>query len=65
MSTIETGWVIELGTSDPSDPSYWVGGVAWSKYSLQAVRFCRKEDAEAVCRHLPGINNRICEHQWG
>lgn len=64
MSTIETGWVIEVGNSTPSNPLYWAGK-HWSYIDSEAVRFCRKEDAEKVNQTLPGTNNRICEHQWG
>lgn len=77
----ETGWVIELGESEPSHPSYWMGPAErpaewpfgmWSDKHLKAVRFSRKEDAEAVVKIitlLAGDDSRaqfrIAEHCWG
>ena len=69
----ETGWVIERGNSDPSEPKYWAAGhsdadrmIAWTSNHMAAIRFSRREDAEAVWKRLfPDIQVRICDHAWG
>lgn len=68
--TIEYGWVIENGASDPSAPTYWCGvdgnfGVTFTTDAFQAIRFARKADAERAARAvLPGMEVRIAQHAW-
>lgn len=68
----EHGWVIERADSDASAPKYWVAGQreaertsAWTSNHMAAIRFARKEDAEATAKRLfPAIDVRIAEHGW-
>lgn len=61
--TEETGWLIELpGTQGM--PVWWTAA-GWTKDSLQAVRFCRREDAERTARGLSHPCIAITEHVWG
>lgn len=76
----ETGWVIELGESEPSRPAYWTGPsenpAHWpfglfSDDNLKAVRFARKEDAQAVANRTKACAHddtrchfRIADHMW-
>lgn len=63
-SNEETGWVIERADSEPSRPMYYAGK-DWSYDNLKAVRFARKQDAEAMCRYMfPGEPHRIADHMW-
>lgn len=67
---VETGWLIEH-----ADEPKWLilstaealCGVDWTKDSIAAVRFARREDAEAyVWTHFGGEGPiRITEHRWG
>lgn len=65
---MESGWVIEHGASEVSHPRYWGGVHGWTYDNLQAIRFCREEDArsqaEAMDDGFPD-NYRIAEHGWG
>lgn len=59
----EYAWLIESRLT-PS-PTWWTGS-DWTSDSLLAVRFCRKQDADAVLATLP--DKHVCftsEHQWG
>lgn len=59
----ELAWLIESRLT-PS-PTWWTGS-DWTGDSLKAVRFCRKQDAEAALATLP--DKHVCltsEHQWG
>lgn len=58
VSEIERGWVIE------NSGFYWCAGEGYGGH-LDAVRFCRREDAEKTARWLrlsPGY--RVVEHAW-
>lgn len=61
MSKQETGWVVEVGASDPSRPTYIAGPNKYTVDNLKAVRFARKEDAEKFALK----DDRVCEHSWG
>jgi len=72
---IETAWLIEMPmTTFGGPPCWWTGNYKtgaltdqWSNDSLMAVRFSRKEDAEAVIRgtlRLEGKGPIATEHQW-
>ena len=75
QTTAETGWLIE--TTHIDGTPWWLmpcsfsvpdeEGDVWTKDSLKAVRFARKEDAENVILEVgwtspPAI---ATEHQWG
>lgn len=69
--TTETGWCIEHRDSPASRPLYLYAtrgsfsGWDWSDDHLTAVRFTRREDAEAVAAaHFPVTSHRIAEHAW-
>jgi hypothetical protein len=63
----ETAWLIESRYTP--GPMWWTGGTnpaPWTRDSLQAVRFCRKQDAVAALVTLP--DGHMCfasEHTWG
>lgn len=67
--TEETGWVIVIGVAQLS---YWNGGVpghgSFSSDNAKAVRFARKEDAEAVIAAQDmsgsGLRARAEDHMW-
>ena len=67
----EFAWLIESVESEVSAPRYWAGSFGdesnlWTDNHLQAVRLCRKEDAEKIAKGvLAGYKIRICEHGWG
>lgn len=67
----EFGWLIEDGNSKPSAPSYiCITGrqsIDWTKDNVKALRFSRREDAQAFVRYaLAGISShRIALHGWG
>lgn len=65
-------WVLEL--ADSSEPHYWAAGQidprrssAWTFNHMAAIRFARREDAQAVADRLmkkAGVNVRVCDHLW-
>lgn len=58
----EIAWLIELpGTQGM--PVWWTAA-GWTKDSLQAVRFSRREDAERTARGLSHPGMTITEHEW-
>lgn len=62
----ENGWLIESAFNGFS-PSWWGGipegrGQSFTTDPNKAVRFCRKEDAEAVAKHMHMVI--VTEHQW-
>jgi len=63
----ETGWVIEHGRSQQSDPEYWAA-TCFVRDNSKAIRFARKEDAERVANALgggfPEGYHRIADHMW-
>lgn len=65
MPKTETGWLIENGRS-AGELRYMTmddGLIVWTASHLEALRFCRREDAE---RFLGDCSEdwRIVEHQW-
>jgi len=67
----ETGWLIELASRSPSAPIYFAPNCVsteknWSASPMRAIRFARREDAEALATYLVGDLNqvRIVEHRW-
>lgn len=61
----EFGWVIERGDSEVCAPTYWAGPDRWSQDHMDAIRFCRKQDAERVACRLGQGYHRVAEHGWG
>lgn len=64
----ETGWLIELKPSVVTEPTWYgdddSGVLGWTTDNLKAVRFARKEDAEAVIR-LEGFTEAFAsDHMW-
>jgi hypothetical protein len=64
---VETGWLVE---NDNGGPCWWgrtpdgEDVFGWTTSSLMALRFARKEDAEAYIEEV-GWNDVIAtEHQW-
>lgn len=68
MAEIETGWLIELKPSVVTVPAYWGvdrdGELDWTKDDKAAIRFARKEDAQAVIKHYGWTEADAVEHQW-
>lgn len=67
-------WVLERDDSPVSEPHYWAAGQidptrssAWTFNHMAAIRFARREDAQAVADRLmkkAGVNVRVCDHLW-
>ena len=67
MAEFESGWVIEHFSSPGYAPNYWAGN-GWSTNNLEAVRFCRRIDAERTTKGFDdefAMQHRIAEHGWG
>lgn len=65
--SLESGWLVE---NDNGGPCWWgrtpdgEDAFGWTKDSLMALRFARKEDAEAYIEEI-GWNDVVAtEHQW-
>jgi hypothetical protein len=66
MST-ETGWLIERRDYGIE---YLTGEASgyfprWTEDSLEAIRFCRRVDAERIAGIFDDLDIHVCEHQWG
>jgi len=67
---VESGWLLE-GKGKDGYPDYFKGSPScadytWTRDSLEAIRFSRKEDAEAIkMTFLKDIGCEAVEHQWG
>lgn len=63
----EVAWLIEM---DEGGPTYWSrvdgedGVLGWSKDHNKALRFCRREDAQAVIDGAGWNRPRPVEHAW-
>ncbi len=67
-------WVLERADSDAAAPWYWAAGQidpsrssAWTQNHMAAIRFARREDAQAVAHRLMRkvpIDVRVCQHGW-
>ena len=69
----EYGWLIEANNSEVHSPVYFAGLIhsdrpsgetidfMWTSNHLDAARFSRKSDAEAVAGNY---KHRIAEHAW-
>lgn len=71
----ETAWLIEqhinavLHYFSPSMSKVGVGAAHWSKNHLEAVRFCRRMDAERTLLFLRLVSDQhdqstVAEHMW-
>ena len=62
---METAWRIEQQTS--AGPVWFCGNRygRWSYDSLEAVRFSRQQDAEAIIKWHKWKKGTATEHQWG
>ncbi len=58
----EVAWLIERLTS--SGRVVYFCGNSWQHDSLVAVRFCRRQDAEAVNETFRGGASRVAAHMW-
>lgn len=68
--TMPTGWLIESTLSGARRPLWWQGNQSgteehWTPNSERAVRFVRREDAEACRLFLPDAHvSKVTEHIW-
>lgn len=61
----ETGWLIEWPPSPDSQPRWWSPIHGWTIDSLRAIRYGRKEDAEAAIKTGVFVGGVIAtEHMW-
>ena len=68
---VDRGWLIQCR----DDHTFMAGSplwlcvtdeyFSWTPDSLQAIRFCRRSDAEQVAGMMGDEADRITEHQWG
>jgi hypothetical protein len=65
MGQIETGWLIEKIVDDRPHWLTCAWSFGWTDDSLNAIRFCRREDAEQIASMMENDDIRITEHQWG
>ena len=61
----ERGWLIEWPTTADSHPRWWHPDHGWTVDASRAIRYARKEDAEAAIRNGCFVST-ICatEHAW-
>lgn len=63
---VERAWLIERKYKGVPE---WLCGESWAfnwtRDSLKAIRFCRREDAEQVAAVVGDEVDCITEHQWG
>lgn len=67
LREVETGWLIERGDSEVCAPLYWGGVHGWTTDNLKAIRYARREDAQAEADWSESeatYKARIAEHQW-
>jgi hypothetical protein len=67
LDETERGWLIEHAQSLHSLPSYLTTRCDWYDWtsdSLRAIRFARREDADAVAGAIGDDAGRVCEHVW-
>lgn len=62
---IETGWLLERRSGNKIE---WLalehGDWVWTEDSLRALRFARKQDADAMSEIISDTEY-VTEHQWG
>jgi hypothetical protein len=60
-------WIIEDDATDVTSSLYWGGRHGWTPDYLQAVRFCREDDARSQADTMAGRgsgNFRIMRCKW-
>lgn len=69
MSTEETAWLVEF--FGQGRPTYWGrvdneddGVLGMTREHSAAVRFCRREDAQAFIDHIGWTEAQAIEHMW-
>ncbi len=62
----ESGWLIELDRGDGPEWLYYdgLGTEGWTKDSIAATRFSRRQDADGVAAIFDELPVRITEHSW-
>src|SRR4051812_21453567 len=63
----ETGWLIEFSQRVSGTPTYYGKsdeGLGQTEDNLAAIRYARKEDAEAVIEDIGWTEAAAVEHQW-
>lgn len=61
----ETGWLIEVPANEHNPIIYYCGKGTYNADASKAVRFCRKQDAEAVMADMGTEKSIATEHRWG
>lgn len=64
-ASAERGWLIEWPPTPDSQPRWWHPEHGWTVDASRAIRYARKEDAEAEIRRWRFVST-ICatEHTW-
>jgi hypothetical protein len=61
----ETGWLIEKTVDGCSQWLTCAWTFGWTDDAANAIRFCRRDDAEQIASMMENDDIRITEHQWG
>lgn len=64
----ETAWLIEFNMSVRGVPSYYgktIEGLGITEEHFDAIRYARKQDAEAVIEDNGWTEAKAVEHAWG
>lgn len=64
-SVEERGWLIEWPATPDAHPRWWHPTHGWTVDAARAIRYARKEDAEAAIRNGRYVST-VCttEHAW-
>lgn len=66
QKTTEHGWLVERRSGGVPEWLYVHNEFfQWTRDSLLAIRFCRREDAEQVAAVIGEDCEYVTEHQWG
>ena len=60
----EVGWLIEKQVDGRAHWLTCAWTFGWTDDSHNAIRFCRREDAEQIATMMENEDIRITEHQW-
>ena len=61
---IEIGWLIEKIVDDRPQWLTCAWTFGWTDNAGNAIRFCRRDDAEQIATIMENDDIRITEHQW-
>lgn len=61
---IEIGWLIEKIVDDRPQWLTCAWTFGWTDDAGNAIRFCRRDDAEQIATMMENDDIRITEHQW-